>query len=102
MGPKEEGKLKHCHYSQCGVVFEPATHNQIYHTAECCRLATNERIMERYYEKKEKRAGKKRECLDCDTVLSRYNDDDRCASCTRDRKPDNGLSALLSNVVAWD
>lgn len=93
--------MKSCNYSKCGVEFEPATHNQIYHTAECCRLATNERIMERYYEKKEKRAGKKRQCVKCDTVLSRYNDEEMCSACNRGQTSQDDLSALLSNVVAW-
>lgn len=74
-----------CAREDCGVPFVKKTHNQIYHDDECCRIATNERIMERYYEKKRKRGGEKRYCKGkaCDTVLSRYNDGDLCSMCER-------------------
>lgn len=65
----------------CGVEFEKNTHNQKYCSAECCRLATNKRIMERYYEKKGNRGGRQRTCRKrgCDTKLSRYNDNYYCS-----------------------
>lgn len=72
-----------CSYAECGVLFEPKTHNQRYHTSECCRMATNSRIMENYYEKKARRQGHVRVCANdgCKTKLSRYNDDKICARC---------------------
>ena len=40
-----------CHNKECSKDFEAKTHNQKYCTDECCRVATNRRIMEKYYEK---------------------------------------------------
>lgn len=61
----------------------PATHNQKYHTSECCRMATNSRIMENYYERKARRSGNVRMCAtkSCNTKLSRYNDEKICGKC---------------------
>jgi hypothetical protein len=66
----------------CIELFQPATHNQKFHDSECCRIATNARIMQKYYEQRDRRQGKVRICISCDTKLSRYNDDQVCASCT--------------------
>jgi hypothetical protein len=75
--------LKVCAYAECGLEFTPKTHNQRYHSSECCRLATNSRIMENYYEKKSRRQGRIRVCAssDCTTQLSRYNDSRYCGKC---------------------
>ena len=75
--------MKKCAYADCGLEFTPKTHNQRYHTSECCRLATNSRIMENYYEKKSRRQGRVRVCVSegCQTQLSRYNDSRLCGKC---------------------
>lgn len=72
-----------CEYSECESSFEKKTHNQRYCSDECCRLATNKRIMERYYEKKDRRNGASRKCKNtcCGARLSRYNEDDECSLC---------------------
>lgn len=72
-----------CAYTECGVLFEPKTHNQRYHTSECCKLATNKRIMENYYARKARRQGHIRVCSTegCTTKLSRYNDSKICGKC---------------------
>ena len=74
---------KVCAYSECGVTFMAKTHNQRYHSSECCRQATNNRIMQDYYDKKARRTGAVRYCAGagCKTVLSRYNDDKLCGAC---------------------
>jgi len=41
-----------CSREDCGKEFNQKTHNQKYCSDECCRIATNRRIMEKYYEKK--------------------------------------------------
>lgn len=71
--------MKLCQY--CNREFLPSTHNQIYCESECTRRATNRRIMDNYYERKENRRGKNRYCKfnSCITKLSRYNDDDYCS-----------------------
>ena len=63
--------------------FEPKTHNQKYCADECCRVATNRRIMEKYYEKKAIRNGATRGCKKCGSQLSRYNETPLCASCQK-------------------
>ena len=72
-----------CSNKECAKEFEPKTHNQKYCTDECCRVATNRRIMEKYYEKKAIRNGAKRGCKNCKSQLSRYNESDICAACSK-------------------
>ena len=71
--------MRRCKF--CQNNFQPKTYNQIYCTSDCTRLATNERIMENYYKRKENRQGKKRVChyRSCETKLSRYNDTEFCS-----------------------
>jgi len=71
-----------CARDGCEEAFQPATHNQKYHNAECCRIATNARIMERYYAERDRRLGVERRCKNCSTKLSRYNESDTCNSCS--------------------
>lgn len=69
-----------CAYCEKG--FDKKTHNQKYCDAECCRKATNERIMKRYYERRDNRSGaNKRICQtkDCNVPLSRYNEENHCS-----------------------
>ena len=72
-----------CSNKECSKDFEPKTHNQKYCTDECCRVATNRRIMEKYYEKKAIRNGAERGCKKCGAQLSRYNETAICASCQK-------------------
>jgi hypothetical protein len=88
-----------CAYKECGRVFIKATHNQKYHEEECCRLATNARIMEKYYERKERRGGAKRICKTpgCQTKLSRYNASKYCATC--EAEADNKAKEELLGMI---
>lgn len=71
-----------CARTECSETFSKKTHNQKYCSDECCRLATNTRIMEKYYERQDQRRGKTRFCILCaKTKLSRYNDTQVCSSC---------------------
>ena len=72
-----------CANSECKDDFVPKTHNQKYCTDECCRIATNRRIMEKYYEKKAIRNGAARPCSRCKSQLSRYNNGDLCSTCEK-------------------
>ena len=72
-----------CANKECAKDFEPKTHNQKYCTDECCRVATNRRIMEKYYEKKAIRNGAARPCKKCKIQLSRYNKTEHCATCEK-------------------
>lgn len=88
-----------CEYRDCDVEFIPSTHNQVYHTEECCRLETNARMKERYRETRARKTGATRICKtpNCGTKLSRYNESRRCASCERadDDKANKRLLELL-------
>jgi hypothetical protein len=71
----------------------------IYHTDECCKKATNARIMKKYHERKARRGGAKRVCktVGCGTFLSRYNDSKTCGKCdaaVEERKTQSVLEVL--------
>lgn len=70
-------------YCLNGKEFTPKTHNQKYCTDECCRIATNKRIMEKYYEKKAIKNGAIRYCKFCKSKLSRYNSQEVCSTCEK-------------------
>ena len=74
-----------CARPECGKSFLKSVHNQKYCEPECCRLATNKRLIEQYHERKDiMRGGKNgRVCSRkaCDTILSRYNTETICESC---------------------
>jgi len=72
-----------CANTECAKEFESKTHNQKYCSDECCRVATNRRIMEKYYEKKAIRNGASRACRKCKVQLSRYNQGDLCSKCEK-------------------
>lgn len=92
--------MKPCAYAECDNTFTPKTHNQRYCSDECCRLATNARLMEQYYEKKARLKGHIRVCAtpDCGTVLSRYNSGKTCLKCDA-AEEQNKRFELLSNLV---
>ena len=72
-----------CANKECGIDFDAKTHNQKYCSDECCRVATNRRIMEKYYEKKAIKNGAHRSCKKCNIKLSRYNQSSICSSCEK-------------------
>jgi hypothetical protein len=86
-----------CFSKDCGKDFTPKTHNQKYCSDECCRVATNKRIMEKYYEKKKIKNGQLRNCKSCKQELSRYNFDDLCYSC--DKGDVAGIKSALSDII---
>lgn len=91
--------LKTC--AECQNDFEFKTHNQKYCSNECCRIATNKRIMEKYYQKRARLRGETRLC-DCDAPLSRYNPDDTCEMCQNLKRKDKKNIALeaIENVIS--
>jgi hypothetical protein len=72
-----------CSNTECAKEFQAKTHNQKYCSDECCRIATNRRIMEKYYEKKAIKNGAYRACKKCNIRLSRYNQAIICSSCEK-------------------
>lgn len=86
-----------CSNTDCSKEFKAKTHNQKYCTDECCRIATNKRIMEKYYEKKAIKKGAVRLCKKCKSQLSRYNSEDTCSSCVK--KSSEKLKSVLKGIV---
>lgn len=94
---------KTCAREGCEEEFVSKKHNQKYHNDECCRLATNQKIMENYYENRDRRQGKTRMCKSCKvTKLSRYNESSICSSCTSQNLLDtnNSVIDMLSRAIA--
>lgn len=89
-----------CSNSKCAKNFKPKTHNQKYCSDECCRVATNRRIMEKYYEKKAIRNGAPRVCKKCKTKLSRYNQNEVCSTCEKKIAIDskNAIWSIISEL----
>ncbi|MEY4331357.1 MAG: hypothetical protein RLZZ196_95 [Bacteroidota bacterium] len=82
-----------CDYEECNNQFEPRTHNQKYCSDECCKIATNLKIKEKYYYKKARASGVKFTCKNrgCSQILSKFTTDLICENCkakqrTKDRK----------------
>lgn len=71
-----------CARNGCENTFSSNAHNQKYCGKDCCRMATNARMMEKYYDRRDQRAGKARFCRKCKmTKLSRYNNTSICGGC---------------------
>lgn len=73
----------HCALPECGQQFTKKSHNNKYCSPEHARIATNRKILARYYDKKRKVSGK-RVCKaeGCGAILSIYNRDEYCAPCS--------------------
>ena len=89
-----------CSNKECKLKFDAKTHNQKYCSDECCRIATNKRIMEKYYEKKAIKNGASRVCSTCKLQLSRYNSGDICSSCEKRMQVDskNMMMDILNEI----
>lgn len=90
-----------CANEGCEVNFNKTTHNQKYCSDECCREATNKKIRQKYYEEKDRLAGKKRFCSvrGCKNILSRYNKDTICNDCIAKKESKNREDLLrIMNV----
>lgn len=86
---------KLCANEDCSEWFIPQVHNAIYCSAECRKIITNKNVLDRYYEKKERRSNKKRVCKTdkCGTILSTYNDENICELCKTNR--------LIDRLESW-
>ena len=89
-----ENEFKVCANNACKTEFKPRVYNAIYCCTACRRLVTNAKILKRYHENKAAR-GKKRRCDTkvCNTMLSRYNKENICESCKRER--------FINRLVGW-
>lgn len=86
--------------ANCGIDFNSNKKNQKYCTPSCCRLATNKKIMAKYYENKKRLSGYKRYCY-CGQLLSRYNENDKCFVCIENELNSNrgGVLEVINNVI---
>lgn len=92
-----------CARNGCDNLFNRKTHNQKYCSDECCRLATNAKIMERYYENKRRRSGAPRQCTSCGSKLSKYNLSDECSACISGREIEQkNLVMQQIAVIVWE
>lgn len=91
-----------CAYEECGKEFDPKTHNQKYCSDECCRIATNQKLKDAYYEKKARLSGVVFRCKNrgCSNELSRYSSEKICATCQSKEKSKekNAIIDMLKNV----
>lgn len=92
-----------CANDGCEQTYIKKTHNQKYCSDQCCRKATNKKIMDRYYENKRLRSGQPRLCSECSATLSKYNLGKVCSAC--DAKAHSDGQTLLMNqiaVIVWE
>lgn len=89
---KEETRV--CTNDDCQKEFIAKVYNARYCSAECRRIITNKKLLEGYYEKKSNKT-KKRICKtkDCTTILSRYNKENICEHCKKER--------YIKRLVSW-
>lgn len=98
MGTNEKStnhfKERFCANEDCLVSFIPKTYNGIYCSAECRKIVTNRKLLEKYYTNKENKK-RKRTCItkDCTTILSRYNKEKICERCKTER--------YIARLVSW-
>ena len=85
---------RNCANPECNKAFLPKVYNAIYCSAECRKIITNQKVLQRYYDKKA-RLNSKRICKTkkCSTILSRYNEEDICERCKRER--------YVQRLVGW-
>jgi hypothetical protein len=96
------GETITCENAGCDIKFVKRTHNQRYHDDECCRLATNAKIMEKYYQRRAQKLGLVRNCVSCGHKLSRYNSDTICNSCSLKQEIERNQSvASMLTSISW-
>jgi len=91
-----------CDLENCENEFEPKTHNQKYCSDQCCKIATNIKIKQKYHENKARRNGAIRICSNngCNMELSRYNKTNKCYSCDSKKEFEdrNNILKLIGHV----
>lgn len=83
--------IRECQW--CSVKFDATRANQIYCKQECCKLATNKKLIEKYHKNKSKKTLDARTC-ECGAKLSIYNKDKTCYSCQSRRADEKRLDVL--------
>lgn len=83
-----------CINEDCGKEFIAKVYNAIYCSVDCRKVVTNKKLLEKYYENKKNKTIK-RICKtkNCTTVLSRYNKENICEHCKKER--------YIKRLVSW-
>ena len=91
---KKVSNSRDCANPDCNKPFMPRVYNAIYCSAECRKIITNQKVLQRYYDKKA-RLNSRRTCItkECGTILSRYNAEDISEQCKRER--------FIQRLVGW-
>lgn len=91
MGQRKKRQSSHfdekiCLNEGCLNKFKPKTYNGVYCSPECRKIATNKKLLDKYYVNKNNK-NKKRVCatVHCSTVLSVYNKEKICEQCKIER-----------------
>lgn len=89
---KEEIRI--CINEDCKKEFTAKVYNATYCSVECRRIITNKKLLEKYYETKSNMKTK-RICKtkDCTTILSKYNKENICELCKKER--------YIKRLVSW-
>lgn len=74
-----------CAREECENLFKKTTHNNIFCSDECCKIATLEKARRLSQDRRDRLSGKKRTCVnkDCNGILSRYNETNTCELCKK-------------------
>jgi len=83
---------RECANPQCSRTFEVRRVNMIYCSSECCKVATNAKLIARYHAKKKVKTGE-RICT-CGAKLSRYNSNDKCHACIKKAENEQRIKLL--------
>lgn len=86
--------VKECAW--CGESFTAHRANMVFCQQECCRLATNQKLIQKYHDNKLKKLNKSRQCA-CGAKLSIYNKEETCHACQL-RSNEQQRNDLLSRL----
>jgi hypothetical protein len=88
----------------CSEEFQPKVNYQIYCSSDCRKLATKEKVNERYkIKKRQKLINKKRRCAGgCGTILNIYNDSSFCSRCMKNDKQVNSALKELKGLIEYE
>jgi predicted nucleic acid-binding Zn ribbon protein len=94
--------MKICEW--CSNEFDPNVSYQIYCSPECRELATKEKVNKRYQlKRRQKLSHKQRKCSNgCGTILSIYNSNGFCSSCSVNLKQVDKVLRELKGMIEYE
>jgi hypothetical protein len=92
-----------CSRDECDNYFTPTTHNNIYCSDECCKIATLDKARKANKDRRDRLSGKKRICSadGCKNSLSRYNEASVCEVCMSRERKKKRLELLSMIGAEW-